>query len=264
MVALDFPIRKLREAYEQEREFRYKLHYNVPWAIESAKLRKKLCPDISLFIPVQAYNIRQFEEFCEQIKGIDFDGFSLPIRNMSMMEIALFMLKMHTMGVKKVHILGSSSLPTISVCAFMSQRFFEWVSFDATTWRIQAQFGSFINPYDLSYSKLHKIGKFDTSYRCHCPSCQGMTLGQLSAIGRIERTRILRTNNYLAIQNICKEFGEASFDVQYLENRLRKSKRRDLKNIINCMSEIETICSVNTNGYFRARSNKSNSLYAHA
>lgn len=264
MVALDFPVRKLEDAYEQEQEFRYKLHYNVPWAIETAKLRKKLCPGISLLIPVQAYDIRQFEKFYEKIKRINFDGFSLPTRNMSMMEIALFMRKFHSLGIKKVHILGSSSLPTILVSAFMAQKYFDWVSFDATTWRKQAQNGRYIHPYDLSCKDLNKIGKYDTSYRCHCPSCQGMTIKQVSAVERKERTRILRTHNFLAIQNFCKEFGEASFDVQYLENRLRKSKRRDLKNILNCMSEIESICSVNTNGYSKARSNKGNSLHAHA
>ena len=125
MVALDYPIRKLKDPKARRKEFQKKLPYNVAWAIETAELRKKDCPGINLFIPVQAYNLKQFEEFYEKIKGIDFDGFSLPVRNMSMKDIAMFLLKMHEWGVKKVHILGSSSLPVISVCAYMSQRFFD-------------------------------------------------------------------------------------------------------------------------------------------
>ena len=244
MVALDFPIRKIKDHDEREREFRQKLPQNVTWAIETARLRKDLCPDISLFIPVQAYDLRQFEEFYGRIYGIDFDGFSLPVRNMSMKDIAAFLLKIHKWGIKKVHILGSSSLPTISVCAYMSQGFFDWVSFDATTWRVSAQYGTFIHPYDLSSKKLHKVGSYDPHYCCYCKSCEGRTLGQLASMDRKERMAILMTHNYLAIRNLSREFGEAVVDSQYLEKRLKRSKRRDIKRILRCMSEIETMCSM--------------------
>ena len=242
MVALDFPIRKLKGPVEREREFQKKLPYNVRWAIETAELRKKHCPDISLFIPIQAYNLIQFEEFCEKIKGIDFDGFSLPVRNMSMQDIAMFLLKIHKMGIKKVHILGSSSLPVMSVCAYMSQRFFDSVSFDATTWRISAQYGNFINPKDLANKRLDKDGSYDPQIDCQCQACKGKALGQIAALDKKERMKILLTHNYQAIQDLCKEFGEASFDLQYLEKRLSGSKRRDIKKILRCMSEIETMC----------------------
>ncbi|MFA5181444.1 MAG: hypothetical protein WC405_09015 [Syntrophales bacterium] len=259
MVALDFPIRKIKDPHEQEREFQKKLHYNVPWAIETAELREKRCPEVNLYIPVQAYTLEQFEEFYEQIKGIDFDGFSLPVRNLPMKEVALFMLKMHTMGVKKVHILGSSSLPTIAICAYMSQRFFETVTFDATSWRIAAQFGTFIWPGDLSCRRLYEVGSYDPNFRCHCQSCQGMTLGQMADLDKIERTRILRTHNFLTIQNVTETFGEASFDVQYLENHLRKSKRRDVKKILSNMTEIEEMCSMSSPRNIRTRNYHDNS-----
>jgi hypothetical protein len=242
MVALDYPIRKLKDPKAQRKEFCKKLPQNVAWAIETAELRKKHCPDISLFIPVQAYNLKQFEEFYEKIKGIDFDGFSLPVRNMSMKDIVMFLLKMHEWGVKKVHILGSSSLPVISVCAYMSQRFFDGVSFDATTWRISAQYGRFIRPDDLSHKTLNNIGSYDPQLRCQCQSCNGINLGQIAVLDRKERMKILMTHNYLAIQNLCKEFGEAPVDLQYLEKRLAGSKRSDIKKILRNMSEIETMC----------------------
>jgi hypothetical protein len=245
MIALDYPIRKLKDPVEQDREFQKKLKYNVPWAIETAKLRKKLCPNIDLLIPVQAYNLQQFEEFYNQIKGIDFDGFSLPVRNMAMLDIATFLLKMHKFGVKKVHILGSSSLPVISVCAYMSQQFFDWVSFDSCTWRISAQYGRFIHPYDLSNKNLNKAGSYDPQYSCHCKSCQGRNLGQIAAMERKERMEVLVTHNYLAIQNLSREFGETTANAAYLEKRLSGSKRRDIKRILKCMSEIEAMCLMN-------------------
>jgi len=262
MVALDFPIRKLRDPVEREKEFRGKLHYNVPWTIETAELRRKLCPDIDLFIPVQAYNLQQFEEFFDKIRGIDFDGFSLPIRNMSMQDIAMFLLKMHKWGVKKVHVLGSSSLPVISVCAYMAQ-FFDWVSFDATSWQISARKGIFLLPDDLASKKLYSVGSYDQNYSCHCKSCKGRTLGQFAALQRKERMPILMTHNFMAIQNLCKKFGETSFDVQYLEKHLAVSKRKDIKIILRCMSEIETMCSTQNYENSMTRNYHSTLLYAH-
>lgn len=241
LVALDYPIRKIKDPRQQRKEFRKKLPQNVAWAIETAELRKKHCPDIGLFIPVQAYNLQQFEEFYGKIKDIDFDGFSLPVRNMTMVDIARFLLKMHEWGKKKVHILGSSSLPVISVCSYMSKRFFDWVSFDATTWRISAQYGDFLQSNDLSSKRLNKAGSFDPEFKCPCRSCNGMTLGQIAALERKERKKVLMTHNYLAIQNLCKEFGEAPVDAQYLAPRFKRSKRRDIKRIIRCMSEIESM-----------------------
>jgi len=243
MVALDFPIRKIKDPAGQEKEFRSKLSRKVQWAIETAALRKELCPHIGLLVAVQAYTEKQLEEFYRKIHHAEFDGLSLPVRNMTMATLAGFMLKIHKWGVRQVHILGSSSLPVMSVCAYMSQRFFDRVSFDATTWRIAAQFGQFIHPYDLSSKKLNKAQSYDPHYRCACRFCKGRTLGTIAEMDRKERMALLMNHNHLAIQNVCKKFGEADFDYRYLEKYLKNSKRKDIKKILRSMSEIETMCS---------------------
>jgi len=243
MVALDFPIRKIGDPAEQEKEFRSKLSRNVKWAIETAALRKKLCPHIGLFIPVQAYTLKQLEEFYGKIRHAEFDGLSLPVRNMTMVDLATFLFKFHKWGIKQVHILGSSSLPVMSVCAHMAQRFFDRVSFDATTWRIAAQFGQFIHPHDLSSKKLHKAQSYDPQFRCTCRFCKGRTLGTIAAMDRKERMTLLIKHNHLAIQNLCRKFDEMSFDYRYLEKYLKNSKRKDIKKILRSLSEIEKMCS---------------------
>jgi len=243
MVALDFPIRKIKDPYEREKEFRKKLEYNVPWAIETAKLRKELCPNIILFIPIQAYSLEQFEKFYTRLRGIDFDGFSFPVRNMEMTDIAAFLLKMHKWGIRKAHVLGSSSLKVIIVCAYMSQHFFDFISFDATSWRKGAQHGKFLNPNDLSSKNLNKSGSYDPKYRCYCQSCKGRTLGQIAAFGKTrERIEILMTHNFLAIYNITKEFSERSIDLEFLRERFKGNKRRYISEILRDMSKIEAMC----------------------
>ncbi len=244
MVALDFPIRKIKDSHEQNREFRKKLKYNVKWAIKTAALRKALCPEIDLYVPVQAYNLLQFKEFCKKIKGIDFDGFSLPVRNMTMLNIAMFLLEIHQMGIRKVHILGSSSLPVMSVCAYMSQKFFDWVSFDATTWRISAQYGGFINPKDLTTIQLNKPLSYDPLYKCSCRSCAGRTLRQIANIDKKERIKMLMTHNYIAVKNLCNMFEKTSISSRYLKRHLNGSRRSDKSRILQHMSEIEKMCSI--------------------
>lgn len=261
MVALDFPVRKIKDPVEQEKEFRNKLPRNVQWAIETAALRKELCPHIGLLIAVQAYNLEQLEKFYQRIRHVEFDGFSLPVRNMTMVDLARFMLKIHKWGIKQVHILGSSSLPVISVSAYMSQRFFDRVSFDATTWRIAAQFGQFIHPYDLSSKKLKKPKSYDPRYRCHCAYCKGQTLEKIAKMDRKERMTLLMNHNHSAIHNLCKKFDKASFDYSYLEEYLKKSQRKDLKKILRSMSEIETICSPYTT---RSTGKKSSNEHSHS
>ncbi len=56
-VASDFPVQKLSDRLQQESEFKRKLEINVPWAIESAELRQRYCPEAGLFVSIQCYNI---------------------------------------------------------------------------------------------------------------------------------------------------------------------------------------------------------------
>ena len=127
----------------------------------------------------------------------------------------------------------------------------------------QKKRGSFLGKdVDLSYKKLKKSGSYDKNFRCHCQSCRGMTLGEIAALDRKDRMKILLTHNYLAVQNICKQFGDASFDRKYLEKHLRQSKRRDIQRILKCMSEIEELCSTNNHRNTRTRNYRSSSLRA--
>lgn len=76
-------------------------------------------------------------------------------------------------------------------------------------------------------------------------ACQGKTLGQIAALGKTrERIEILMTHNFLAIHNLTKEFSERFIDLEFLRERLKDSKRRDIPGILSSMSEIEARCSL--------------------
>ncbi len=103
VVGQDFPIIQTPDPDEQKLEFLRKLGFNIIWTIECSELRKKLCPDIQFFVPVQCYDLDQFDQFINLITGVEFDGFSMPIRNLSDSEIILFMVRFYQMGIQQVH-----------------------------------------------------------------------------------------------------------------------------------------------------------------
>ena len=71
-MSLDFPIRKLEDPEDQEFEFNRKLGFNSRWAIETSELRDKFCPEVKLFVPIQAYNLNQLHLFMKLIQEVNF------------------------------------------------------------------------------------------------------------------------------------------------------------------------------------------------
>lgn len=232
VIGLDFPIRKLRNKGEQDTEFLKKLDINVKLALESARLRKVISPDIELFIPVQAYDLNQFDLFYSHIKSAEFDGFSMPVRNMDMGTAHSFLVKMSELGKRKVHILGTSSLKVIALGAFMTANYFDWVSMDSSTWLSTANMGRYINPYDLQVHNLNIPNKYDLNARCFCSACDGRSIGEVQALEKKERSKLLLTHNFLSIDGLVNEFQNAEFTAKYFKLRLSKSKRNDISVII--------------------------------
>jgi tRNA-guanine family transglycosylase len=245
MTALDFPIAELSDRRAQEKEFRRKLELNMKWARETASLREERCPRIQLFIPVQCYNLDHFETFWNSIEGIRYDGLSLPIRNLGYSELALFLLSFYQIGVRKVHILGSSSFFTIALAAFFARNFFEWVSFDATTWREQAQNQKYLNPYNLSARNLRSDLLIDERLpmMCHCPFCTNMTFTDIKNLPYTDKVHFLRNHNFYVTEELTQEMFEEAGTWLTLEGFLRQRSRRkkEIAELITCLSMVDLL-----------------------
>ncbi|MGC9329803.1 MAG: hypothetical protein ACP5I1_19365, partial [Candidatus Hinthialibacter sp.] len=122
VIGLNIPIQKInaKNTLLREREFKNKLQKNVCWSQEMCRLRKQYCPYINLLIPIQCYNINQFYEFVFQLDGFDFDGFSLPCRNMNLNEIADFMLHIYLLGFRSIHFMGVAAYSAIALAAYLA------------------------------------------------------------------------------------------------------------------------------------------------
>lgn len=244
MVALDFPIDKIQEKEKQEIEFRYKLGFNADWAIKTAELRKKYCPDIRLLLPVQCYTTEHLEIFLRLIGDIPFDGFSMPVRNLSTTEIALFLVRFYQLGIKQVHLLGVSSFFVIALAAYMAGHFFDWLSLDATSWRLAAQFSQYMNPHDLLSESLDDSALIDERIQmdCQCPWCQGKTFTYVKNLPFTEKSAFLRSHNHWVIERAAREIYDNSTSLAALESHLKRRSRKpeEVEKLCRCLAIAET------------------------
>lgn len=248
VVGLDFPIRKPKTEAEKDVEFALKLQFNVPFAYDSVAWQKALCPQTKFFLPIQCYTVDQLGVFLRRVDGIVYDGVSMPIRALSLGEIALFMASLYQRGVTRVHLLGTFSFRVIALCAYMSHRIFEWVSLDATSWRIAAEKGEFFNPLDLSRESLApSVAIFpEVVNTCPCPFCRGMSFREIQGLPKREKVDHLRKHNWAVLDQVSRDLYVNASDTVRLERFLRAHcKRQELVDeIIRTLSLVEALKDV--------------------
>jgi len=243
MIALDFPVRKISDRGEQEREFLRKLGFNMKWAIETASLRKKYCLNVQLFIPIQCYDLDQFHLFHNSIKYMSYDGLSIPLRNLDLKEIALFLLRFHQLGVKQVHLLGSTSFFVMALSAFFARHFFEWVSLDSTTWRFMAEHQGYSNPYDLSWENIRDEVLVDENIPmiCQCPFCENMTFTYIKNLPYADKVAFLRSHNFWVTEKAAEDLYANASNLLTFQRflRNRSPKTREIDEFVDCLSLID-------------------------
>jgi hypothetical protein len=244
MTALDFPVRTLSDKAEREQEFLRKLGFNIKWAVDASTLRARYCPQVQLFLPVQCYTLDQFELFKRSIGDISCDGLSMPLRNLELDEIALFLLRFYQLGTKKVHLLGSTSFFPMVLSAFFARHFFEWVSLDATSWRLAPEKAqAYFNPLDLSAENIGDDVRIDESIPmiCQCPFCENRTFTYIKNLPYGDKIAFLRNHNFYVIEKAGEDLYENASDLLRFEKFLRRRSPRikDINNLIRCLSIID-------------------------
>lgn len=170
---------------------------------------------------------------------LDFDGLSLPTRNLGSGGISLFLLKFYQMGIKKVHLLSVSNFTGLALAAYFARHIFTWVSADATTWRLEADKKVYKDPFDLRAIDVTSDAVFKNGEKplCDCPWCRGKTFTEIKNIPPTDRTSLLRCHNYYVIEKAGKEFYENSGDLVTLERCLRRrSNSKKITPLIQALS----------------------------
>ncbi len=231
VIGLDFPIRKLKDLHDQDFEFRSKLGFNMLWAREISMLKQARCPEKKLLLPIQCYDLQQLDVFLQEIQSVQYDGFSMPIRNLSAIEVALCMVRFYKLGIRYVHLLGTCEFSRLVVAAYMARHFFDGVSLDSTTWRESATHSKYLSnhnlaPEDLSYGvAVDKNVKLD----CKCPHCKGETFTSIrdKNFGEeyyyyCEKYELLRNHNFWVTENVAETLLDKSVNAYTLLNHVRR------------------------------------------
>ena len=228
MTSLDFPIRRESNPYQRYADFNKKLGWNLVGMRETVLLGRKYCPDKQIFVPVQCYDIQQFDDyFAQSLMDLGVNGLSLPANNMGPKGISLFLIRLYQFGIRRVHILGSVSFINLALAAYFARNIFDWVSVDASTWRIQADKQLYIDPFDLnpiSVGRNAGLEIVDLAI-CPCPWCARRTYTELINTSDADRTSILRCHNYHVIQKAGRDFYNNSGDLISFERHLRGRTR---------------------------------------
>lgn len=245
VVGLDFPIKKVSQQSERKMEFMRKLGFNIIWAKECADLRKKLCPDVQFFMPIQCYDLDQLDQFIDLISGVEYDGVSMPIRNLSITEVILFMVRFYQINIGQVHILGTSELFNIAIAAYMARHLFDWVSFDAQTWRLWAEYALYMNPHNLLQERIAQNVIIDENIAmdCMCPFCRDKTFTSIKNMPETDRTAFLRSHNWWIIEKAAQDLYQNSGSVIELERclRARGAKVEDIDELCKALSLADSL-----------------------
>lgn len=231
VTALDLPVPKISNPVIQDQEFMKKLGINLVFMTETSRLRNRYCPEIELFIPVQCYTLEQFGYIERQLVHLEYDGLSLPTRNLDPAGIALFLLKFYQMGVRKVHLLSVSNFTGIALATYFARHVFDWCSVDATTWNIDAQHHDYRRPQDLSKISVRNDAVFQVKQLpCDCPWCSISDFTKIQLLPQTAKTNFLRHHNFYAIQRLGRELYARSVNfnsfIQHLRQRNQKQARK--------------------------------------
>lgn len=232
MVALDNPIGKITDPLDQDQEFLSKLGYNAAWAHEISSCRRDANLDeIKLLLPVQCYNLRQFEVFQKLICGCAHDGVCMPIRNMGLKDILLFMRAFLNSGYQHIHLLGTTTLEMVAISAYLARHYFDWVSLDSQTWVICAKNQQMLNPFDIMVERIHTDMIIDhkRELKCGCPWCGYEDFSSIKNKEYTEKLIFLCKHNSWVTQDIASRAYEHSDTLEGLNSFLSSRSRNEKK-----------------------------------
>jgi hypothetical protein len=246
MISLDYPLRKLKNEQERQAEFTKKLPYNIEFAIDTCKLREKYCPHIPLLIAVQAYTIRDFITFEENIRGLTFDGFSMPVRHASLEQLAYFLFIFSRIAPKRFHLLGTSSFLNIALCAYFAVHYFGSVSFDSRGWRLAAENWKYLNPLNLHEESIQAEdvkNKEHLRSHCPCPVCKEYSLKGIRDAPFSQMAALLRQHNVFAIQRVARDLVHNASTLSIFERFLRSriSRTKSAEELAQVLSVIDAM-----------------------
>lgn len=225
IVGLDAPIRPTQNPREQEKRFQESLDINYRWAAQTIALRDKHFPQVKVVLPLQCQNIDNLRYYWHLIKPLKCDGVGLPMRCFKNDERLIdFMIVLHDLEIHNLHLLGSCRFGAICISAYLAKNnYFNSISMDSATWRLSADNGKLIVPYD--FREVHIDDRTIIEERTNkLPTCWHKKIEKVLAnAGGKNEHKALREFNFYAIDSTIKDIEKNSASIvemkKYLLNR---------------------------------------------
>lgn len=169
----------------------------------------------------------------------------MPIRNLLLKQIALFLIRYYQLGIKEVHLLGTTRPLIIALAAYMVKHIFRWVSLDSTSWQQGARTAEYTNPHDLSSEYIGDTKIDETIINdCCCPFCHGKSFADIRFLPETEKTYFLGWHNFWVTDKFAKEVYEhcdSIFDLKYhLKSRFKPNKAKEIDTLCKILSAVKT------------------------
>jgi len=232
----DLPTPKLpanHDPGEEEFHFMLSTYHNLIRAKEMVELHANYCPQVELYFAFQGYNVDQLIRIKKELGNLQFAGYALATRTLKWNQLVAVMMMLHHYGVRKIHILAGSNLPSMVVGAFMARHFFDLVSYDSANWltfglketiRLFGSMGTVRAVEKIPVpSKLLPI-------RCNCPHCQERSIADIRAIphGQYKQHLISKHNYFIEVETAKALYKHSETPAMLRDFLLSKSTRTKL------------------------------------
>jgi hypothetical protein len=152
------------------------------------------------------------------------------------------------MKINRVHLLGTESFGNISVlCYFAATDMFDFISFDATSWRQYARFEYYLLN-DLTTARIKEgfFNKVTFPVTCPCPSCAPFdTFGELRDLPYDVKLDLFSNHNFYVFEQFKEDcFRHALKGLAVFEDFLKSlapTRTKEIDDIIRMINLVESV-----------------------
>lgn len=231
IVSPDLPLPDQNDRDQQKFLYLNSIGYNIYSAFQISYLLEQSGSTAKLLVPIQAYDLAEFQLYLNHLKYIKYAGLSFPCRLMTLERMAVFFIKSFLAGVKIIHVLGTGRFSYIAFIAYFARNFFDFTSIDSTNLSKFSTVNSYLEPFSLIPFSLRMSSTDDLSKPiiCSCPWCSHHTsyYSIQNKPKQEKRSFIVNHNHYVIEQLMTESYNHASTALELYNFLRQKTSRKD-------------------------------------
>ncbi len=235
---LDHPMPKVPAPDDYDK----RLKNSYRWASIMFDMKRDLCRDTELFIPLQFITKAQLHEYFDRMAPLRPDGYAFPARGRwcfsKAITLACTLCYLHSKKVRTVHLLGSSRREIIIIAAAaIGLRMFTQVSFDSRTWNTR-NFNKDLIMIDSRTLSQRVVSKVKPEYLCLIKPSLVDLYFDIDANNK----KLLMLNNAFAITQYADRLANIASNIADLKEYLPflRIRGNGLKRVLTAIDIFET------------------------